>query len=400
MRRDIPPQIIACLLACIACSSRSVAREDDPFPQTVGPPYGLSALAGGMTQQETTAVLAKDESNRQRLEQVLRASNRTLDRALRFDRGRLGDIIFEVNDCAATNRLLRSKWGEPATSPMNELIWQSKSSHWVADVTVPQHGLSCVLLFTSSSFFGSKPNAGLARFEPGMSRASASRIDAALAKATTAISMPGIAEGYQVATFRGDQVENTYMVLPTRAIVALRAAWGTGATLDDGRRTVWTDPDTRWRATLDDKQLFFDKAMRWEDWLGDGPFVRALGSVVGKSLAELRRDRGDALIEDFDAHDKRTLYSMRIPAEEWSPRSTSSASLHVEHDIVTSAAVTLQYTTLSVRDQMLRQFEKKWGAKTATKLGLRFTVASTNIYVTDLHTEFQINMSTSAPTVP
>jgi hypothetical protein len=122
--------------------------------------------------------------------------------------------------------------------------------------------------------------------------------------------------------------------------------------------------------------------------------------VVGKSLAELRRDRGDALIEDFDAHDKRTLYSMRIPAEEWSPRSTSSASLHVEHDIVTSAAVTLQYTTLSVRDQMLRQFEKKWGAKTATKLGLRFTVASTNIYVTDLHTEFQINMSTSAPTVP
>lgn len=400
MRRDIPPQIIACLLASIACSARSVAREDDPFPQTVGPPYGLSALAGGMTQQETTAVLAKDESNRQRLEQALRASNRTLERALRFDQGRLGDIIFEVSDCAATNRLLRSKWGEPATSPMNELIWQSKSSYWVADVTVPQHGLSCVFLFTSSSFFGSKPNAGLARFEPGMSRASASRIDPALAKATTAISIPAIAEGYQVATFRGDQVENTYMVLPTRAIVALRAAWGSGATLDDGARTVWIDADTRWRATLDHNQLFFDKAMRWEDWLGDGPFVQALGSVVGKSLAELRRDRGDALIEDFDAFDKRTLYSMRIPAEEWDPRSTSTASLHVDHDIVTSAAVTLRYTTPSVRDQMLRQFEKKWGAETATKLGADFRVADPRIQVLDLRTEFQINMYADARPVP
>jgi hypothetical protein len=386
---------VACVLVGIACSPRPAPPPDDPFPSTVGPPYGLSALHGGMSRQQVTAALASDGANQQLLDLALRASNRSIESALSFDHDRLGDIAFEVRDCAETNRLLRSKWGQPATTVLDELVWERESSHWVADVVIPERPGPCVFSFTSKDYFGSAPNAALVRFEPGISRDTASRIDADLAKATTAIPLPGIAQAFRVATFRGDRVESTYLVLPARALVALRAAWGRGATFDAGARTVWLDADTRWRATLVDRRVIFDKAMRWEAWLGDGPLIQALGSVVGRPLAELRRERGDALLEESDGIDKRTHYSMRIPAEEWDPDSTSTALLRVDHDVVSSATVTLRYTTPAVRDRMLRQFGTKWGAATATKPGVDFRVAGTNIHVVDLGTELQIDMVSS-----
>ena len=396
---------LTCMLLGIACNSSPPTQIADGFPQDVGPPFGLDALRGGMSRKETSAALAKDGSNSQRLNYALRADPRGIESVLMFNGDRLGDIVFEVSDCAATNRLLRVKWGEPATSPMQELVWESKSSPWVADVVVPRQGQSCKFVFTSSTFFGSKPNAvgALALIQSGMSRDRASQIDETIAKATAAIPVPGIVGAVEAVTFNGDQVANTYMVLPARALVALRHAWGSGTTLDGGEpRTIWFDRESGNRATVKDVRVIFDKATRWEDWLGDGPSIKAVGSVLGKSIDDLRKERGDAFIEDTDAHDplKRTLYSVRLPAEEWDPDSTTTATLHLEHDVVTSAAVTLLYISPSIRDQMLRQFEAKWGAKTSTKLGIDFKVGGTTIHVIDLTTEFQINMMSAAHPLP
>jgi hypothetical protein len=399
------PRTVGCLLVGIACNSPPTTHSADDFPQNVGPPFGLDVLRGGMSRNETSVTLAKDGSNSQRLNDVLRADHRGIESVLKFDQDRLGDIVFEVSDCAATNQVLRSKWGEPATSPMKEMVWESKSSPWVAGIVVPQRGSSCTLIFTSSTFFGAKPRAlgALAQIQPGLSRENASKIDATLANAPAALPAPGIVGAVQAVTFQGDQVANTYMMLPARALVALRHAWGSGTALDDGEpRTIWFDGDSGDRATLKDVRVVFDRAARWEDWLGDGPSIKALGSVLGKTIDDLRKERGEALYEDSDAHDslKRTLYSVRLPAEEWDPGSSARATLHLDNGVITSVATTLLYTTSAIRDQMLQRFEAKWGPKKATKLGIDFKVANATIHVIDLSTEFQINMTSAVHSLP
>ena len=193
-----------------------------------------------------------------------------------------------------------------------------------------------------------------------------------------------------------DRIEQVYSILPPRAIAALRRAWGNGAISSGEPRTVWFDDGTGDRATLEDDRVTIDKATRWEDWLGDGPSIKALGSVLGKSIDDLRKERGAAFREDTDVHDKFTLYSLRLQAEEWDPGSSNSASLHLDHEVVTSAAVSLLYTTPAIRDQMVRRFEAKWGTKTATKHGIDFKVGDTTVSVLDLDIQFQINMMSAA----
>jgi len=411
--------VICGLLA--ACGKPAEVRVLDlaDFPQQVGPPFGIDALAGGMSDREVSLVLERINGSEHRIDYSLQNENlgfmgraghrigyslkneklRVVGR-LEFDGERLGDVVFTFKNCEAVRSIMISRWGAPSEESFRmtkQLLWQSARSRWFASMEV---GLSaCSVAFTSSDFFG--PNvtafAQFSQLKPGMSRAAATQISSEVATAGMAIGIRAVFDGLQGVDYhQTDRIEQVFSILPPRAIAALRRAWGNGAMISGEPRMVWFDGGTGDRATLEGNRVAFDKAVRWEDWLGDGPSIKALGSpILGRSVADLKKERGaDLSVEAPDKWDisHHPTVELRLRPSQWSPDSRTRVDLQNDGATVTHLTVILDFDTPATRAAMIHAFETKWGASKPGSPGLVFHADHMTVQVAELDSGFQVSM--------
>lgn len=391
------------LSACGKPSAKVQSLNADDFPPSVGPPFGLDVVAGGMSGRELSAAITRANGFAgHRLDAALRNAELGVVGQMTFDGDRLGDIVFTFKDCETVRPILNTRWGAASMGTdgvTKQLIWRSSRSHWFASITPNMTG-ECRLVFTSSDFFGPKasPPSELAQLTPGLTRKAATQIARDVATSTSAIAFHAVNGARQAVAYdeKTNRVARTYLILPPRAMAALYQAWGDGTTLDGAHpRTVWYDKDSGVRATLADARVLFDVATPWQDWLGGASFIAALGpqKIIGRSIDDLRKERGDDLIppeaKELDPHPP---FELQVRPAQWDPGPRALVSLQNDGSTVTSLAFTLHYDSDATRDAMIHAFEAKWGASKPAGLGLVFHADHMTIDVSNFGSGFQVSL--------
>jgi hypothetical protein len=393
----------ALLSGCDTPSVKVQFLSADDFPSSVGPPFGLDTLAGGMRGRELSSAITRANGFAgHRLDAALRNTELGVVGQMMFDGDRLGDIVFTFKDCESVRSILTTRWGVASTGTdgmTKQWIWQSAHSHWFAS-SAQNMTAECRVVFTSSDFFGAKVSAPseLARLAPGLSRKAATEIARDVATSASAVDFHAVNGASQAVAYdaRTNRVALTYLILPPRAMLALYRAWGQGAILDGANsRTVWYDKDSGSRATVEDVRVLFDVATPWQDWLGDGLFIAGLGptNIIGQSIDDLRKERGDDLVPpEPEKLEPYPPFELQVRPSQWDPKPRATITLRNDGSTVTSLAFTLYYDSDATRDSMFRAFEAKWGTSKPSGLGVVFHAGHMTIDVTNLSSALQVTL--------
>jgi hypothetical protein len=310
------------LLALLGCKPHAAAELE--LPKSVGPPFGLDKLTGGMTADQAKAAVHGLADSKGAL---VVGDDKTFGRVL-LDRGRVGEVYVHLASCGGVEARLERAWGKPERVGDGSLVWSSHATRWSVALDEPK----CEFEFVHDALFGKPvtPPPPLDGLRPGVPAKEPRDL-------TTA---PGMWHAKPFAD--GDTLGMETTIVAGRALVS---AWGAGTTIDgpSGKRTYWFDHDAGLRAALWDTAGGTQVHLEFDAYL---PFDRWLAKLPDPMLGV-----------------KPTDLILSMPPTEYDARSHNEVKLEVGPDgMIGRATMTFPFDSRATHDAMMVVLSHRWGA--------------------------------------
>ena len=369
------PRRLLGLWLIAACSSAPAATSDF-WGATIEPPRGLAQITPGMSVAQARALvpaLHEPKHPGVRDELIIDSGVSDVKLTVRVEAGTVSGIVAIVSGHGVRDLLTRA-WGQPEITRDSlgqpEVTWASETSGWKVKLDCLER--NCLVEYVpyhvlTAEYFGPHvvPPSDLAKLRIGMPLAEARELapGPVQVRAGLATKYDGVREFISIDD-KTATVRSIYLNLPQQAENLIEEAWGAGAnaTFVGKAVKVWPDPETLWRATLQQalghsRDLVFENYIPAAALLGDQPDTLDVlpEPVLGASVEDVKRTYKDQVT----VQGKNLL--LTLPPTEWD-RAPTRVNLNTSGSRVREIEVVIPYKPYpQARTTLLDLFKAKWG---------------------------------------